>query len=108
MPKITTGTHTLKLEGDQTWTKTITVYKDQTKYVTVISSKPKDLPDYLTDSRDGKRYKTVEIGSQVWMAENLAFKSASGSWAYDNSQSNVTKYGYLVLLRKRIIIRISE
>ncbi len=95
LTKITTGTHTLKLEGDETWIKTITVYKDQTKYVSIKSNKPVDLPGYLTDSRDGKRYKIVEIGSQIWMAENLAFETANGSWAYANSQSNVTKYGYL-------------
>jgi uncharacterized protein (TIGR02145 family) len=29
------------------------------------------------------------------MAENLAFKSGSGCWAYDNNESNVTIYGYL-------------
>ena len=35
-------------------------------------------PDVLTDSRDGKRYATVAVGEQVWMAENLNFGTLVG------------------------------
>lgn len=49
----------------------------------------------FVDERDGRRYKTITIGAQEWMAENLAFKTHINSWAYNNLEDNLKRFGFL-------------
>ena len=49
----------------------------------------------FTDCRDGKTYRTIKIGNQIWMAENLAFKAKNECWAYNDDEEYVRHYGYL-------------
>jgi len=50
---------------------------------------------FFTDARDGKTYQTIRIGDQTWMAENLAYNTGDGCWAYDDNANYAAIYGYL-------------
>ncbi|MFH0864743.1 MAG: fibrobacter succinogenes major paralogous domain-containing protein [Bacteroidota bacterium] len=49
----------------------------------------------MTDIRDGCIYKTVILGGQTWMAENLNYITSDGSWCYNNDSINCERYGRL-------------
>lgn len=50
---------------------------------------------FFTDTRDGRTYRIVEIGEQLWMVENLTFASGGSEWCYSNTVSHCHKYGRL-------------
>ena len=76
-------------------------YSSSVKAISVSSSgKKEDTPVYtvetgsVIDERDGQIYKTVTIGTQTWLAQNLNYETVN-SFCYNDTASYCDKYGRL-------------
>lgn len=50
--------------------------------------------NYIKDIRDGQLYKSIRIGNQWWLAENLNYKTNDGSWVWEKGDMSVNRFVY--------------
>lgn len=86
--------------GDDDGASSLSTNVDNRRVASTDSVLVKD--GYFTDSRDGNKYKVVEINGDYWFAENLRYLDSAkmenlkgNVWCYDDKSENCEKYGAL-------------
>ena len=74
--------------------KSCTIKNNNSQYQDYICTASKGWSLVLKDKRNNKTYKTIQIGDQIWMAENLNYETPE-SKCYENKKENCAKYGRL-------------
>lgn len=86
------------VENSLEWDSSQIPYKDynceQYKCQSTAFLNPDVVYGEFLDERDNQVYKTVQIGNQIWFAQNLNFKTVSSSCVKD-AQDSCDKYGRL-------------
>ncbi|MFH1296785.1 MAG: FISUMP domain-containing protein, partial [Bacteroidota bacterium] len=97
------GTHRIRY----TYTNNFGCVDSASRNIRIVDPVPHNCGDTVTDIRDSKRYPTVLIGTQCWMANNLDRGSTIASsqmqrdncinekYCYNDNPANCTAYGGL-------------
>ncbi len=65
------------------------VYLNSQQFTVFIQS------EVFVDPRDGKIYPTIQVGTQVWMAQNLDYNAGTNCCYYNDDGTNEVPYGRL-------------
>lgn len=63
-------------------------------YGEVTSFRSKNIDNFL-DERDDNVYPVIQLGSDLWLAENLRFSVPGSSYSPFDDENDIAKYGYL-------------